>query len=1029
MFYCYAFRYEMGLLDESERFKPTGIKTGSDEHIIMEEEDLLPVDTLIHLCDDSFLNTDDGTRSFALMTRRPLTMQMHPVALRIGANVILRGTLEPLGEAGRLDLTTGQVETLRAFQALTFGVISVKQYQIRSLQDVPRQPEEDGDSADDAEQRLAPSATLIPEDKQSLFFVGLTMKSGASALLDPSDHVATLEKYKRFIGRVGERLGAHLKTTTEHPVPSTTWELDWTLMERALQQDAWLNLHAYLSSLEAFASEHAPEIEALGPTPVFDYPNDPSRAPLSVTLAVFALRRLVLYAPYNGLYYRAKVLEDDLTAGSAFENTSVPDAHTYAEYVQQRYGLPVQHMDYPLVRVKRVENFASLGNWLQTTSRGAQSGQRRHRLGRYEQSRSDLIPELIRIIPLPYAHVRMAMLIPRATYDIERQALIHDFYASKLPSVLTGPAPSLPPSAVLVDSMTGPTASLTYDFERLEILGDSFLKLVASIDVFLACPSSTNEGRLSSKRQELVCNATLYDIAVRLGIYRYARLTPFFAKLWCPPDLLRQFGPETVARFPYIPLLFDEGSQRWRVVWEADERAGKRSALHHLLPDGTLVDRGQAAGEHIVLVGAAKHQRHKSTPSNTPVLSRFGQPIPPKAMADLLEAIIGAVYKAGGYDAGMQVLRGLGMLSDTMDGYRDICPEEVLGAIRTAEPSNPRASAKIVVPEGLQKMSDVAPYAPPEEDYPYEEIEAILGYRFRSRRLLYVAMTHASVDVTFSNERLEWLGDAILDWAITEYYWEEFSDAKWMTPARITACRQAAVCNEAFSRIVVHAGGLHRFLRIDAPFLQLEIEQYVQAVMAVEDGQEAADPEGPLSALSWNTRYDLQPADASTVKARAEPGGSEKAPRLTVPPAPKALGDLFEGIAGAVFLDLGFDAPAFACIFLPLLRWYLDRHADPYDLPENPISDFWHDYLAAGVPPSAIEFRYCQSAEVQQRLLQQQGGAEAHAEKASTATCQILVRGRIVAEATAPTRVLARKFATRQAVIYIRSSGWRDFLS
>lgn len=1024
----------MGLLDETERFKPTGIKTGADEHIIMQEEDMLPVDTLIHLCDDSFLNTDRGSRTFALMMRRPLTMAMHPVALRIGANVLLKGTLEPVGVDGCLELTAEQVKTLKDFQALTFGIISVKQYQLSPLQDKKNPDSIEGeDLVMNEEERHLSASFKIPDDKQSLFFVGLAVKTGTAPVPEIHDHEATLDAYKRFMGRVGERLGSQLNQGISEG--KTAWELDWQLMESAVHQDSWPSLHDYLTSLQAFSAERAAEIAALGPAPVFDYPNDPSRLPLTVDLCMFALRRLVLYAPYNGLYYRAKCLEDDLTASSPFASTSVPEAQTYADYVQLRYRLSVRHPDSPLVQVKRIENFASLGRWIQKTSRSAQSGQRRHRVGRFEQTKSDLIPELVRIIPLPYALVRMAMLIPKASHDIERQALIHDFYAKLLPSVLDEPTvPLLPPSPILVDSMTGPTASLTYDFERLEILGDSFLKLAASIDVFLSCPPSANEGKLSSKRQELVCNATLYDIATRLDIYRYARLTPFFAKLWCPPDLIKQFDRETMVRFPYIPLVFDEGEQRWRLIWEADERAGRRSALHHLLPDGTLVDRGRAAGEHIVLVGAAKHQRHKSTPANTPVLSRFGQPLPPKAMADLLEAIIGAVYKVGGYNSGLRVLRGLGILSDLMETHRDINPEEAIGAIRAAEPAHPKSfSGKIVVPEGLQKMSDVAPYAPSPEDYPYEEIEAALGYKFRSRRLLFVAMTHASIDVTFSNERLEWLGDAILDWIITEYYWEEFGDAKWMTPARITSCRQAAVCNEAFSRIAVHAGGLHRFLRIDAPFLQLEIQQYVQAVMAVEDGPEGADPEGPLSALSWSTRYDLKPADASTVKAREEPA-ERGVPRLSIPPAPKALGDLFEGIAGAVFLDLGFDVQAFSRIFLPLIRWYLDRHADPYDLPENPISDFWHDYLAAGVPPTAIEFRYCEAAEMQQRLFQsqsQQGNPAVsfHPEKASTATCQILVRGRIVAEATAPTRQLARKFATRQAVVYIRSSGWRDFLS
>jgi len=583
---------------------------------------------------------------------------------------------------------------------------------------------------------------------------------------------------------------------------------------------------------------------------------------------------------------------------------------------------------------------------------------------------------------------------------------------------------------------------LTYDFERLEILGDSVLKLLASIDVFLRNPT-TGEGKLSSKRQDIICNATLYKVATSLEIYRYSRLTPFFAKLWCPPDLRKQFDDGILEGHPYIDFIFDEGQQRWKLIWAADERAGKRSALHYLLPNGDLIDKGKD-GNHVVLSGAARHLRHKTAPSSTPVLTRFGHAIPPKCLADLIESIIGAVFFAGGYEGTIGLLRGFGIMSDKMLNYRNIEPLDALGSIvgdssRNTIPILP-TQPKILVPSisTSSKYSNFEAYTPNEDSYPFEEVETILGYKFKCRRLLFVAMTHSSVDVTNSNERLEWLGDAVLDWIITKYYYENYKDEKMMTPALITSCRQAAVCNEAFSRIAVHYG-LHKYLRIDGSFLQQEIAQYVQAVMDVEMGSDAEDPEGPLTALSWNTKYstsfdnpDSNPIDSSSTASPSNGQQHAKRPKLTIPPAPKAIGDLFEGIAGAVIIDLQFDIEAFTQIYMPLIRWYLDRHADPYDLPENPISDFWHDYLAAGVPPSAIEFRYCQPEEVQQRLLQEQQEGITQVrlpERASTATCQVLVRGRVVSEATAPNRELARKFATRQAVIYIRTSGWKDFLS
>jgi endoribonuclease Dicer len=51
--------------------------------------------------------------------------------------------------------------------------------------------------------------------------------------------------------------------------------------------------------------------------------------------------------------------------------------------------------------------------------------------------------------------------------------------------------------------------------ERLELLGDSVLKYAVSAHLFMTF-LNTHEGQLSSKRQETICNATLY----RLGIKR-----------------------------------------------------------------------------------------------------------------------------------------------------------------------------------------------------------------------------------------------------------------------------------------------------------------------------------------------------------------------------------------------------------------------------------------------------------------------------------------------------------------------------
>ena len=64
---------------------------------------------------------------------------------------------------------------------------------------------------------------------------------------------------------------------------------------------------------------------------------------------------------------------------------------------------------------------------------------------------------------------------------------------------------------------------------------------------------------------------------------------------------------------------------------------------------------------------------------------------------------------------------------------------------------------------------------------PYSELEKALGHRFRKRVLLEMALTHRSYrfehnEVSNDNQRLEFLGDAILGFLMAEHLYEVFDD-------------------------------------------------------------------------------------------------------------------------------------------------------------------------------------------------------------------------------------------------------------
>merc|ERR1711894_153580 len=76
------------------------------------------------------------------------------------------------------------------------------------------------------------------------------------------------------------------------------------------------------------------------------------------------------------------------------------------------------------------------------------------------------------------------------------------------------------------------------------------------------------------------------------------------------------------------------------------------------------------------------------------------------------------------------------------------------------------------------------------------EIENIIDYKFREKSFLLQAFTHASYcdnRLTGSFERLEYLGDGVLDYLVTVYIYTQLGQDK--DPGKITDIRSAVVCN------------------------------------------------------------------------------------------------------------------------------------------------------------------------------------------------------------------------------------------
>uniref|UniRef100_A0A0D3HEX0 Uncharacterized protein n=1 Tax=Oryza barthii TaxID=65489 RepID=A0A0D3HEX0_9ORYZ len=222
-----------------------------------------------------------------------------------------------------------------------------------------------------------------------------------------------------------------------------------------------------------------------------------------------------------------------------------------------------------------------------------------------------------------------------------------------------------------------------------------------------------------------------------------------------------------------------------------------------------------------------------------------------KTISDCVEALVGAYYVGGGIAAALWVMRWFGI---------DIkCDMKLLQEVKF------NASHLC----SLSKINDI------------EELEAKLKYNFSVKGLLLEAITHPSLQelgVDYCYQRLEFLGDSVLDLLLTRHLYATHTD---VDPGELTDLRSALVSNENFAQAVVR-NNIHSHLQHGSGILLEQITEYVRSNLECQ---------GKESEFLQHT----------TCKV------------------PKVLGDIMESIAGAVFIDTDFNVDMVWEIFEPLL--------------------------------------------------------------------------------------------------------------
>lgn len=337
----------------------------------------------------------------------------------------------------------------------------------------------------------------------------------------------------------------------------------------------------------------------------------------------------------------------------------------------------------------------------------------------------------------------------------------------------------------VLEALTTAKCMERFSLERLEVLGDAFLKYVVGRHLFLF-HDALDEGELTRRRSNIVNNSNLFKMATRNNLQVYIRDQSF------DPSQFYALGHP-------CPVICSKGTENY---------------IHSQVGSS---EKANGAKANDVRCSKCHHWLHRKT------------------ISDVVEALVGAFLVDSGFKAAISFLRWIGITVDFDSSHVN--------------------NIYVKSSEYLSLVADV--------DIP--SLEKLIGYLFQHKGLLLQAFVHPSYNKHGGGcyQRLEYLGDAVLDYLITSYLYSTYPKLK---PGQLTDLRSVCVDNKSFANVAVQRS-FHKFLLCDSSNLLEAIDKYVGFI------------ETP----------------------------SSEDHMIKEPKCPKVLGDLVESSVGAVLLDNGFN--------------------------------------------------------------------------------------------------------------------------
>ncbi|KAL6105070.1 dicer1 [Pungitius sinensis] len=571
----------------------------------------------------------------------------------------------------------------------------------------------------------------------------------------------------------------------------------------------------------------------------------------------------------------------------------------------------------------------------------------------------------------------------------------------------TGDSPkSLGPNpGLILQALTLSNASDGFNLERLEMLGDSFLKHAITTYLFCTYPDA-HEGRLSYMRSKKVSNCNLYRLGKKKGLPSRMVVSIFDPPVnWLPPGyvvnqdrsspdkldseeaeeepaangqpendsdvddeeaeeldedgelMLKEepkdevnmeddleyykehikfidnmllgsgaFGKKiSLSGFPPPPAPASGSSPATEspYEWKAPRKRHQPAAAHYATePAPSVEEFDYSSWDAMCYLDPSKAGEEDDfvvgfwNPSEENCGAELGkqsisydlhteQCIADKSIADCVEALLGCYLTSCGERAAQMFLCSLGL---------KVLPLE--GGTPTGAVVQSAQTSTMDLGYGWLKIPPRCLLDHPDAERTlnhlisgFENFERKINYTFQNKAYLLQAFTHASYHyntITDCYQRLEFLGDAILDYLITKHLYE---DPRQHSPGVLTDLRSALVNNTIFASLAVKYD-YHKYFKAISPELFHVIDDFVQFQLE---------------------KNEMQGMDSELRRSEED---EEKEEDIEVP---KAMGDIFESLAGAIYMDSSMSLETVWQVYYPMMRPLIEKFSA--NVPRSPVRE------------------------------------------------------------------------------------------